>query len=254
MSGIIGLLKLYAGDWHIIVLALCSCLYLIVRNRRVGGSVVLPIILVILVIMNPILYKYIFSKTVYWRLFWMLPDAILIGLGVAELTKQLRNRGEGYTRELLLVGTSLVCTLVIGMCGHNVFKVRNFREATNIYKLPQYIVDICDVIVETDEHPRCICCYNVMEYVRLYSGDIETMYGRDAVGYILYTIEERKEMYLNVENERPDYEYVFSNAVELDYNFIVNRADRLADDEVAERYGFELLDIVDGYAIYYHAD
>ena len=198
-------------------------------------------------IFNPILYKYVFSGIVYWRLFWMIPCSFIIVLAVGEL---LRNN-EKKVNKILICISVLVLTCLLGT---NVFAGAKRGDKNNIYRLSQETVDIGSIMLEYDNTPRCIVSSRLVSSIRLYSGNIEPMYGRNAQGYINRASDEVKVMYNVMESEVPDYNYVLTRAKHWGYNFIVNVESKPISEDTLRYYGYELLQNVDGYNIYYNED
>ena len=55
----------------------------------------------------------------------------------------------------------------------------SFGKAENAAKLPDYVVQIADRLLELDEHPRVIAQDPIGVYIRQYTGEIDQLFGRD---------------------------------------------------------------------------
>lgn len=70
---ILAFFKNYNGHSVLWILSLLSLLFIAVKHKNLRQSFAIPITFVILVIVNPILYKYVWYKLLgdtYWRMFW----------------------------------------------------------------------------------------------------------------------------------------------------------------------------------------
>ena len=116
-----------------------------------------------------------------------------------------------------------------------------FVEAANAAKLPDYVVQIADRLLELDDSPRVITQDPIGVYIRQYTGKINTLFGRDLHGYI-YPKSTTAE---NVNNALiyEDIPYVAQTMIDDDYDYLVMRF-RETDDQV------ELIDHIGDYGIY----
>ncbi len=241
------------GNKHILVLTLLALLYLGYFNRDMLKKLVIPVIVVALVVFNPVLYYYVYVKIIYWRLIWMIPNVILISIAASDVIGRVKNKAY---KSLLL---ALMVIFIIS-AGTNAYKAGGFWKSTSAYKIPSDVIEISDAILEKDQHPRVIATGNLIIYGRMYEPEITMPYGRDVMGAlagfgcIIYSPKERKDLYYLMVREEPDYDYVLEYASRRGYNFIVNEEGKPINDALLERYGFELLDTIQGQNIYYNPD
>lgn len=239
--------KDYYADCIYLVFSIISAVYLINKNKKSYIKIVLPSALLYVLIFNPFLYRYVFSKIIYWRLFWMIPSSLFIILAVGEILRK-----SDKIRDKMLICIAVISLSVV--LGTNVFEGAKRGEENNIYRLSKETVDIGSTMLEYDKNPRCIVSSGLISSIRLYSGDIEPMYGRNAQGYINRASDEVKTMYNVMESEAPDYDYVLTKARLLNYNFVVNVDTKPISESTLSIYGYEWIKSIDGYNIYYNED
>lgn len=235
---------MYYGDAVFLIAAIMSYVYLLVKSEDLRGKLLYPIGLIMFCVVNPVLYKLVFSEIIYWRLFWMFPDAIIIA---AASTKLLKNLVKKWQKILLFAALMLMILLT----GKNAFLNADYVIAENWHKIPNEIKEVCDIILEIDDEPSCIMPEALYSDVRQYSGDIEMLYGRNAIDrFIIKSNVASKRIYLELNKEDTDYDYVFAMSSTQNCNFVV--LEEAVDDEIAAGYGYELIEDTDKYYIYYN--
>ncbi len=237
--------KDYYADYMYLIIMIVAAVFLMFTNRKKYAGIVVASIVLFIVIFNPWLYKYIFAKLVFWRLFWLIPEVLIIALAVTELFGKLKKLP-------LKLAACAVMVVLLSIFGHNIFKEASRGENTNTYRLPQGVVNVAAIMMELDDHPRCIVQSDFLCFIRLFSGDIEPMYGRNGEGFINRATEDVQIMHAYMESDAPDYEYILSNAKDMGYNFIVNKDSRPIDESLSVKYGYGLIASTDGYNIYYN--
>ncbi len=237
----------YYGTATFLVMAVFIGVLLMFLDWKKYSRVIIPVLMSLFVILNPVCYKIIFCKIRFWRLFWMIPMVYIILMGFMELIRRCDTQ---WKKVISLVG--LIALLAVG--GDNVFADSGLGIAEDSYKLPHGVVQACDAMLKTDKTPRCVVGGDLRTAVRLYSGEIEPMYGRDTENYIDKASEYEKKIYKQMESENPDYAYILSNARRLKYNFVVNTYDKPIDYETMTAYGYKLISDKGGYNVYYNPD
>ncbi len=237
----------YYGTATFLVMAVFVGVLLMLIDIKKYSRMILPVLLTLFVVFNPVCYKIVFSKIRFWRLFWMIPMVYIILLGFMELIKRCDSV---FKKTGCLAG--LIVLLIIG--GDNVFAGSGLGYSEDPYQLPHGVSQACETMLSVDKTPRCVVGGDLRTSVRLYSGSIEPMYGRDAENYIDKASEYDKRVFKEMESECPDYAYIFSNARRLGYNFVVNTSDKPADYELVTEYGYKLLGDKGGYNVYYNPD
>ncbi|MEE8886446.1 MAG: hypothetical protein SOI56_07785 [Eubacteriales bacterium] len=241
----------YAGNL-LLPLYLASLVYLFFADRDKRKILIGPSVILMLVIYNPWLYGKInekFLSGTYWRAFWLIPVIPVIACAAVHLLTTLPKK---WMKGLAAVSLAVI---IIGG-GTCVYLETNqeFTRTTNIYKIPQEAVDVCDVLLQKDSEPYVVMDSRLFCYTRQYSADIHQMYGRDALGFIDYIQPEEKSVYDQLSSESPDFCYVAEVMREKGYSWLVRYAEDPVGDVTPGSAGFELTDTVDGYNIYRLAD
>ena len=182
---------LYYGDGVFLKFFLIASVYLFVVDKDMRRKMMYPISLIAFFLLNPIIYKYIFQKIIYWRLLWIFPGAILVGVAITKIIKSI-NVGIVKWAVLGLAAYGIVAF------GTNVYQKEWYSKTDNFYKLPNEAVEIVDVILDIDDNSKCVMPEELFSYVRQYSGDMELLYGRNVMDkYIIKSNVAAKKVYKN---------------------------------------------------------
>lgn len=173
--------KHYNGKGFYLYLFLgCMVLLLFLRERRkynrylfwycIGGLILYWIPYTAKIIMD-----YAIGKTVYWRMFWLLPITFVIAYFAVSCISQLKNR-------LFAVVLAVLMLSGLAFSGRLVYNKDVFHKSTNYYKLPQTVLGVCDAMKKNadGEEIRAIVPDELISYVRQYDPSIHLIYGRDA--------------------------------------------------------------------------
>lgn len=233
----------YYGDCFFLMMAMASYIYLFAHEKKERKRFLYPIALLAFCVANPLLYFLMFHQIIYWRLFWVLPDALVIAYTVTKLVQASRKM---IDKVLVLV---LVLALMVAY-GTNVYKKGEFTMIQNPQKVAKPVKEVCDFMLELEDSPRCILPATLYCEARQYSGKIQTMYGRNVNGYILDANEDQWGMYYLMEGQ-PDFDIVFSKASELGYEFVVTYERNQVEKSIANMYNYQEVGLVEGYRIFY---
>ena len=252
------------GNFYFFVFPLTIIALLILLKRR-RISFVLPLILITIGIVNPLFY-YVWNKLglyAYWRILWIVPIIpVFAALGPA-INERIGNKW-------FKIVTTLVFAVVLALMGSFVYLGAEGRfviPATNASKVPQGVADVADYLLSLKEKPRIIAESSISTYIRQYTGDIDTLYGRDVSGYIFSASSDAREVSNELESLVEDITVSEDVSLKDLYNGINMSAvadvmlndgyDYLVLNEVSEKLldqldesGFELVQNISGYSIY----
>ena len=236
------------GNAVFLILAIDAAIYLMIVNKDIRKRIVIPILVLVPIVINPILYKFIYYDLRYWRLFWMLPDAVLIGLAVADICSRVRKNWFRCVCLIVIAGS-------LALIGTNMFlptEENLFVPATGIMKLTPETMEVCTIIREDNPNAKCIFTDYLCIQSRQFSADFTQLYGRDIDGFIMKMSKEVRKIadaswYISKEKD-PDL--LFSYAREHDYTHICLRTADEAD-QYAEAHGYSLLKQIGLYSIYH---
>lgn len=203
------------GHWFFITFpVILLALFIWFKGRRV--RFLIPSLIISIVIINPVFYKY-WDKMglyAYWRILWIIPVIPVVAVLVPSLTERIH---KGWLKGAFsAVGVGLV---VIGGTFLYNGSGGSFVEAANAAKEPDYVVQIADRLLELDEHPRVIAQDPIGVYLRQYTGEIETLYGRDMYGYILKPSKDIRDVYTSLSNG--DFSSVSQFMLDEGYDYLV---------------------------------
>lgn len=228
-----------AGHWFFIAFPVALlCLFIWFKGSRV--RFLIPSLIISLVIINPLFYKYWdeLGLYAYWRILWVVPVIPVVAGLVPSITDKL-----GKTWIKAVVAAFGVGLIVFGGTFLYNGAGGSFVEAANAAKLPDYVVNIADRLLELDDHPSIIAQDPIGVYIRQYTGDIDTLYGRDISQNYIYKPSDIAWRVNGILGD-PENDIQIVSQIMLDegYDYLVYRGDT--------GEGFELVDIVGEYGIY----
>ncbi len=222
-------------------------LFIIFKGRRVRFLV--PSLIITLILVNPLFYKYWdrIGLYAYWRILWIVPVVPIVATVVPAFTERysevaaLKNPWKNAGKLLLtLLG---VVAVIFG--GTFIYETNRgqFYKAENKSKLPDYVVQIADRLLELEDHPKIIAQDPIGVYIRQYTGKIDTLYGRDiTANYIGFPSDDAITAHSILSNPESDPSKLNTMMLNNGYNYLV-MTERNAE-------GFELIDTIGGYGIY----
>lgn len=248
LSAVINNVSAYIGGSGIIWLYLASVIYILIADKHKRKSVIYPTLILMLIVVNPISYQYIWKRLLgatYWRALWMIPMIAIIAYAMVSIILTAKN--------YIIKGVMVIAfAAIICFCGDNVYRYDvNFETVQNQYKIPQEVIDICDMLLENDDKPRVIMDRKLYCYAREYSTDIKMMYGRDAEGFITSSISVKADTVKWLNTQRtPSVKDVYTLAKEGKYKYWVISNERMPQEEELEKNGYSLLGKTQNYVIY----
>lgn len=236
---------LYNGRSFLIPLFLAALLFLWLteKDRR------LRVVLVYLVTASAVLfvcplYAWIGMKVdveIYYRVLWSLPMGILVCYSAVKLMSRFKTF---MSRALVL----LLAVLAIALNGDLVYTRTLHFKAGNIYHVPQVVIDVADALRLDAYRPIAVMPAELLSFLRQYSADILTPYGRNILepAWTFYN-----ELYDAMEGDKASYdiEEVARCARDEHCAFVVLSSDKQMQGSMEEQ-GYFLLSFVHKYYIY----
>ncbi|RDU22091.1 hypothetical protein [Anaerosacchariphilus polymeriproducens] len=206
---------------------------------------VYPSLFLLFIIFNPISAQiiggYLVGWDVYWRVFWTLPFIAVI----AYASTQTVNLQEKQYKKVL---TQLAIIAIIILCGRITLNTELFSYPKNLYKIPNEVVEVADIILEDDKNPKMAAPLPISGYLRQYTGEIIQAYGRNAArgsaSKSTLTIYEQ----LNADTP-PDLKVLIKKVRKGKYKYLVVPIQWEYDAEFLE-YKYEKLGCTNSYVIY----
>lgn len=234
----------YQGSGMNLILFAVAFIYLFIVNKEFRQRLGLPMLLLLVIILNPVFYWYLWIKIMeatVWRMFWMFGEAIVCVYALIDINGRINRK---YVKMVPIVLGVLICML----SGKFLYTEKAFDVAENNYKIPQKAIETADFLLQQKEKPRAVFSRKLYNYIRQYTNDIDMLYGRDIKGYTYQTEDvERQLVYLELKKRNPDCAVIAKICHERQIDYLVFEKKKNTN---FEEYGYELLGTVDNYFIY----
>lgn len=181
-SSMCDIIKAYILDSKMVYIYLASLLVVAFSGKERRRQVLYPSLLMMLIIINPLCYKYIWERILtgyFWRILWMLPVIPVIACAVVQLCEW----GKRLWAKLLLAFVPLL--FIVVLCTNIYSYEWSFAKANNPYKLPNECFGIIDKLSQLEIMGDILVCEPLYCYARQYDVEIKLAYGRDIHGYIM---------------------------------------------------------------------
>ena len=230
----------YQGNGMYLALFFIAMLYIYLKEedkKKKNLFLYFPI-LVLVVTLNPLFNKIvgkIFTASVYWRMYWLLPVGITIAYSIIKFVNEQKEKSQK-----VIVAISLVTIIIFS--GKFIYAGNNFEKVGNLYKLPDDAVLVAQVI-EADEgdYKKAIVPENLAAYIRQVTSKVNLAYRRSPDGYG----DDPLLQALNSGNVK----YVATYAINTNSNYVVFFKPVVLTEPM-EDYGFEKLTDTTFWSIY----
>ncbi|MCR4656502.1 MAG: hypothetical protein K5770_09780 [Lachnospiraceae bacterium] len=206
----------YLGIYFCFLLLLCF----FSKDRRHKEGIVYPSLIMLfeIYLLLPFIRRFFgigLDEQTRARSFWALIPVFVIALGFTLIVSELKDD----RRKLLAIAFIVP---VIALSGE--FKINNnvFQKAENLYKLPQALIDVSDLVLSEKDEPRLIVPYETAHVFRQYSADIKLLYGEDATILRVYPAShDCIKACDQMQTEAPDLNFIKDLAKENDVDYIL---------------------------------
>lgn len=166
----------FEGAW-IFPILLAAIVWIMIKEKDWGRKLLLAILPLVFLFLywcplSGFLFIRLLGEEVYWRVLWLILLAVTIPYAGCLLVKPLT----GIRRQAVFLGVLVV--LVLG--GKKVLSTEWFEQSTNVYKIPQYVVEVCDLL---PGNIHAVMSNRLTPYVRLYDPTITLEYARNALTF-----------------------------------------------------------------------
>lgn len=234
----------YQGSGMYLALFFIAMLYIYLKeeNKKKRCLFLYFPLSVLLVTLNPIFNKIvgkIFTESVYWRMYWLLPIGITLSYAIIKFIEEQKEKAKK-----IIVAISLITIVIVS--GKSVYSSGNFGEVGNLYKLPDDAVLVAQLIeADNTEYKKAVVPENLTPYIRQITSKIELAYMRNPEGYgndpLIQAL------------HSGNVKYVATYAKNTNSNYVVyNKAVVLT--EPMENYGFEKYNESVFFAIYKYVE
>lgn len=241
------------GVGHLFFYSFPICLlilFVLLRGRRVRFLISSLIITAVLV--NPVFYKY-WDKLglyAYWRVLWIVPVIPVIAGLIPAVTERIgtiaiQKPWMGSLGKFIITAVGIIGVALGGTFVYNTARGQFDALSVNNSKLPGYVVEITDRLLELKDRPRVICQDPIGVYIRQYTGEIDSLFGRNITGvYISTASRDAVKVNNTLNNSEDDLSSVSQFMLDDGYDFLVMRGSQEINGL------FEQIDDIDGYGIY----
>lgn len=237
----------YWGEGFYQYLLLAAVLYLLLwRRKKESTRSILPYLLTVLVIFAfpltaGIIYRCI-GRSVYWRVLWILPTALVIALAGTEFIKERKSKALKFCLVILFAG-------VIGVSGKSVWQAGNYQEVHNNQKVPDEVAQICDLIRSDagDKEVRFASDDYVASYARVYEPSFLMPYGRAGRGA---RMEKSIMLYQEMISPSPNYKKIGRLARARTCNYIAVQITEESQKETLAYCGYQEIGMAGRYGVF----
>lgn len=194
-----------------------------------------------------IIMKYCIGKSVYWRMFWLLPTVIVTAYTAVLVVFEIPSK-----KKSIAVGLFLL--LVVVMSGDTLYQPEIFSYRENNYAIPQNVVDVCDIIERDAKEQgitkkKLIAATELLQYIRQYDADICMPYGYNAPKGIKIDGFNAENIYRIMTSEKPNWDALSYYAALEECNYIAYPTNSDITRTLAEN-GFEEIGSNASYTVY----
>lgn len=234
----------YTSYGVIQLLLICSVIVILINDKKKENIhlAIFIVTIIVCILFPPIAFlfgKYFIGGEVYWRIFWLIPSGIIIALVFTKLLEKSK-----YDKKNIYL-ISIILVLIIG--GKNIFNSNNFTKSTNLYKLPQEVIEICDLLVDEGEETKIVVPETIVSYIRQYNPKINMLYGRN-LGKDVQRGKKFK-ILTQLNSAEPDTKYIAKYAKKQECNYIVFKNSSTGIEKI-EEYGYKLYHTTSNYSIF----
>lgn len=232
--------------FFVIFIIAIIALWIVEKDKNIKICLVYLSVILAAIFICP-LYAWIGMKIdedIYYRVFWALPIGVVCVYAVVKLMIRLK-------KKVLKVLCFLAAVAVIMLNGKMVYTNTIHFKSVNAYHLPQVVINVADALRLDNYKAIAVLPAELLPFIRQYSGDTLTPYGRNIMELSWRKWGFKSELYDAMEND-PD-KYIASEVARCARNeycvFVVLSSAKQIEGSMEENNYF-LLNFVDGYYIY----
>lgn len=187
---------------------------------------------------------------VYWRMFWLIPIPVVIACAVIRGTDQIHP-------EVIRESAFAAAAVFLAVAGMYLFSGVNFDPDSNVYGVPDHVIQICEAINEDAEEQnleefKVAPDSQYASWIRVYDPSIHTLYGRGGNGSVMHDNDQTAvRIYKTISNKSPDWAQLKNDLEEEQCAYVVGRPSRLNAEE-AGMAGFRVVEETQSYIILYY--
>lgn len=177
-------LKEYWGECAFLLLFAAGLIWTVVcHKKQISRCFLAYTVFLCLTVYNPVCVKYVVPildfENEYYRFFWILPVVPVVAYYMIQIIYKFSGR-----IKRAMVG--ILCVALIVLVGNPIEGIaRNFTMVENIYKVPNELRAVCDVIHQDSEkeNPKVVFSEELNSVARQYDPSLFLTLDRDAIVY-----------------------------------------------------------------------
>ena len=181
------------------------------------------------------------GEEIYYRILWLVPVVPVLSYTAVRLMLQCTGK------KRLVTGAALAGIVILS--GSLVYESPYFSKAENRYHVPEAAVKICDAIEVEGEWVKAAFPEELLPFIRQYSPWINMPYGREMLISSWSVWGFQSELYDLLRAETLDVKRIAELAREQSCDYVVFAEGKKLSERF-EKYEFELLYVLGGYAVY----
>lgn len=241
----------YTGNGMYMALYLVALIFIALYDKENKNRIriLYPALMILsfIYVLGPIMNRYvigIYDQYTGPRNFWPLFITIVAAYMMVRAIQEQPTKQKKYILLFFLIPL-IFCS--------GVFKISNsmYHKADNLYRLPQYGIDMCKTVLEEKEEPKLLVPYEIAHIFRQYSTDILLLYGENATyGRIEQISGDIYDVCQEMDSTTPDVAFVLTVAKREKCDFVVFDMNYHELDANPEDYGYEYFMTIEHYDLY----
>lgn len=171
----------YFGYSSMFIIFVIALIYLLAEENEKNNRkfLICYTLIIFMIALNPlfeIICSPILTSSIYFRVFLLIPFGIVIAYMGANLATKPKNK-------MLNVVIAICFTITIMYSGNLIYNSRSFYQVDNLYKIPDEIIEIDNIINTTDFKNKKVMSAAIFNtYIRQYDAKIYLAYQRTPDG------------------------------------------------------------------------
>lgn len=240
---------------HFVLIAAVVVLAVLYRKKKTeGDQMLLSFLLVFLILYAFPPTAYIIIKCigdiVYWRMFWLIPIPVVIAYAAVKGTGAIRT-------PVIREGAFAAVCIFLAVCGMYLFSEENIDRNSNVYGVPETVIQICDAVNEDAEQQNLpeftvAADRRYASWIRVCDPSVHTLYGRGGNGSVMHDNDPvAVRIFKSISGSYPDWVQLEKDLKEERCAYVIGKPSVLKAEE-AELFGFRVVQETRRYIILYY--
>lgn len=232
-------------------LYLIGMVYLWYRLKKEDRTTyIYPFVLILAALWNPVVTQFVWMKLFDYLTIPRIYNVLFITVFIAFAAAWFISEIPSDKKKLLWIG---IFSIIIVSCGNLKFSNAAYAKAENLYRFPDYAIDMADTILADNEEPKIAVPYEIAHYFRGYSTKIKLLFGENATYGRIESLSSDTNEYKVYEQlllETPDLERIAQLTEAEDCDYIVFNTTFHEFEDEPQAYGFQSVGVFGDYELY----